>query len=81
MNSLLVAKSFILTHGKFYDCIKGKSVEVIPDSLLLDQSESGTLCTCGRSSATYGTEGTLKLFDKTTLIGTFGWMVGYISSN
>lgn len=71
----LQVKSAILPWGKFHK--KGhKGTEISKadiNKIQIPSGSSATICSCGRSNAASGTQGSFKLYDGSTLVGVFSW--------
>ncbi|MBV9013750.1 MAG: aegerolysin family protein [Pseudonocardiales bacterium] len=64
--------------GKFYQCPNNKDHELSDseiNEIRVPEGEIGYVCSCGRSDASSGTEGTIDLYDydRKVKIGTFYW--------
>lgn len=71
----LKVKSAKLDWGKFYE-YGNKDKEISTDDInkiSIESGKSSWICSCGRSDASSGTEGSFELYDGDTKIGKFNW--------
>lgn len=74
-NMTLKVKNANLNWGKFYE-YGNKDKEISKDDINKIEVASGKsawICSCGRSDASSGTEGSFELYDGDTKIGKFNW--------
>ncbi|WP_295230648.1 aegerolysin family protein [uncultured Chryseobacterium sp.] len=74
-NMTLQVKNATLQWGKFYE--EGdKDKEISTDDInkiTVDSGKSKSICSCGRSDASSGTQGSFELYNGDTKIGKFVW--------
>jgi hypothetical protein len=74
-NMNLKVKNANLSWGKFYQ-YGNKDNEISTEDInkiTVASSKSDNICSCGRSGASSGTEGSFELYDGDTKIGKFNW--------
>ncbi|QSZ36783.1 hypothetical protein DSL72_006666 [Monilinia vaccinii-corymbosi] len=76
-------KNSWLKHGKFH--VNGnKDVEISSaeiDKIIIPPNSAQDISACGRSSALYGTEGSIELYDGANKIGKLYWSDPYSGDN
>ncbi|WP_281233264.1 aegerolysin family protein [Flavobacterium gelatinilyticum] len=74
-NMTLKVQNAKLSWGKFYEYgNKDKELSTSEiNNITVDSGTSTRICSCGRSDASSGTEGSFDLYDGDTKIGSFNW--------
>ncbi|MGH1517887.1 aegerolysin family protein [Chryseobacterium sp. JK1] len=74
-NMTLTVKNASLSWGKFYEQgNKDKEISTADiNKITVESGKNASICSCGRSDASSGTEGSFELYNGDTKIGKFNW--------